>query len=120
MFKLRYLIFVITQVCLYAQLSRGTFSSYCPCPSMHAPSKNLFIVQLCYDAPFSWLLFNLILVGQTSYKQVSEQLVESISNSENFATYCAVHCISTLYTLLLIEGYKRRSNSTPDSIIRVR
>ncbi len=46
-------------------------------------------------AQFSWLLLDLLLVSQTSYKHVSKRLAESTSKSENMDNFIA------LYTLYL-------------------
>ncbi len=55
-------------------------------PSTHALKENWFIVWLRYGRRrytlFSWLLLDILLVSQTSYKQVSKWLAIS-SNGEN-------------------------------------
>ncbi len=56
------------------------------------------------NAPFSWSLLDLSSVNQTSDKQVSKQLAESILNSENmdnFTALCTSYLIFTDGTSLL-------------------
>ncbi len=68
---------------------------YCPCPSIQALRENQFIVGLRYSrrryALFSWLLLDLLPVSQTSYKQVSKWLVESLLNSTNMDNFSALY-----------------------------
>ncbi len=47
------------------------------------------------SAPFSWLLLDLLPVRQTSYRQVSEQLVKSMSNGENMNNLTALFTFGT-------------------------
>ncbi len=75
---------------------------YCPCLCIQVPKKNRFIVQLCFSrqryVPFSWLLLDLLPVSQTSYKQVSKRLAESMSNSKNTDNVTALYTSYLLFT----------------------
>ncbi len=56
-------------------------------------------------APFSWSLFDFLLARQTSYKQVSTQLAESMLNGENMNNFTVLYTSYRCFTVATISTY---------------
>ncbi len=80
---------------------------YCPSPSVKAPRENEFIVRLRYSrqrcAPVSWLLSDLLLISQTSYKHVSKWLAKSLSNRKKHGQLQSAEKLLHIYAFLLVQ-----------------